>query len=68
MKNNIISSFMTRQVAEGQMMSFTYSVVDENGNFEKRNSKASFLVTDAAVMEHINAINRYLENRLNGGE
>lgn len=67
--NNIVTSFMTRQVAEGQMMSFTFSVVDADGNFKDRNAKASFLVTDDKVLEHIQEIERYIkENRLSGGD
>lgn len=67
--SNILSSFMTRQVAEGQMVSFTYSIVDEEGNFLARKKKGSFLVTDENLMEHINAIEGFiLENKLSGGE
>lgn len=66
---NILTSFMTRQVAEGQMVSFTYSTLDENGNFLKRNTKESFLLTNPEVLGHINAVSEYiLANRLNGGE
>lgn len=65
--SKVLSSFMTRQVAEGQALSYTYSVVDEGGNFTKRNVKGSFLVTDEAVMAHIEAINQYIqENKLDG--
>lgn len=67
--SKVLSSFMTRQVAEGQALSYTYSVIDEEGNFTKRNVKGSFIVTDENLMEHINAINQYiLDNKLNGGE
>lgn len=63
--NKLLTSFMTRQVAEGQMMSFTYSEIDESGNFRKRNAKESFLVIDEELLAHINAIEKYIkENKL----
>jgi hypothetical protein len=67
--NKLLTSFMTRQVAEGQMLSFTYSVVDDEGNFQQRNTKASFLVTDQELLTHIQAIEKHIcDNKLIGGE
>lgn len=67
--SNILTSFMTRQVAEGQMVSFTYSTLDENGNFLKRNTKESFLLENPEILEHVKAINEYImANRLRGGK
>lgn len=60
--SKLLTSFMTRQVAEGQMMSYTYSVVDDYGNFQQRNTKGSFLVTDTEVLNHIRAIEQYIED------
>lgn len=62
MTTKILTSFMTRQVAEGQMVSYTYSVADESGNFIQRNTKASFLLTDPATIEHIKAVENYIVN------
>lgn len=65
---NKLTSFMTRQVPEGQMISYTYSVIDSNGNFTQRNIKGSFLVTDTDVMDHITALEKYItDEKLNGG-
>ena len=65
---NKLTSFMTRQVPEGQMISYTYSVIDGNGNFTQRNIKGSFLVTDTDVMDHITALEKYItDEKLNGG-
>ena len=60
---NKLTSFMTRQVAEGQMISYTYSVIDGNGNFTERNTKGSFLVTDEDLLLKIKAIENYIAEK-----
>lgn len=63
--NKILTSFMTHPVAEGQMLSYTYSEVNEDGTFQRRNTKASFLVTDPDVLAHISEIEAYIrDNKL----
>lgn len=66
MDKKLLTSFMVLGIAEGTTISYTYSQVDENGNFIKRNTKDSFLVTDEDILGHIYAIQNYIRsNRLN---
>lgn len=60
-----ITSFTAHVTAEGQRISYTYSEIDETGNLKSQNNRENFIVMDAALMGHIEAINAYItENKL----
>ncbi len=60
-----ITSFTAHVTAEGQRISYTYSEIDETGNLKSQNNRENFIVMDADLMEHIEAINAYIvENKL----
>ena len=60
-----LTSFTAHVTAEGQRISFTYSEIDEAGNLKSQNNRENFIVMDAGLMEHIEAINTYIkENKL----
>ena len=58
----VLTSFMSRQVAEGQMMMYTYSILNDEGEFVSRNNKASFMVADPAILDHIRAIEAFIRD------
>lgn len=60
-----LTSFTAHVTAEGQRISYTYSEIDETGNLKSQNNRENFIVMDAGLMEHIEAINNYItENKL----
>lgn len=60
-----VTSFTAHVTAEGQRISYTYSEIDETGNLKSQNNRENFIVMDADLMEHIEAINAYIaENKL----
>lgn len=60
----MLTSFTTFVSGEGQRISYTYSNVDESGKLVSQNNRENFIVMDSDVMEHINAINAYIFNRM----
>lgn len=59
-----LTSFTAHVTAEGQRISYTYSEIDDSGNLMSQNNRENFIVMDAVLMEHINAINTYINERL----
>lgn len=55
-----ITSFTSHQTAEGMRLTFTYSVIDENGNLVKSNQRATLIVLDDDINAAIEAINKWL--------
>lgn len=63
-----LTSFTAHVTAEGQRISYTYSEIDETGNLKSQNNRENFIVMDATLLEHIEAINDYIkENKLGEG-
>ncbi len=58
-----ITSFVQHTTGEGGRISYTYSLIDENGNIIKENAKDTFVVIDNDVVNAINTINAYLVAR-----
>lgn len=56
-----LTSFTAHVTAEGQRISYTYSEIDETGNLKSQNNRENFIVMNEGLMEHINAINAYIE-------
>ena len=59
---NKITSFTAHQTAEGMRLTFTYSVIDENGNVIKSNVRATTIVLDrdTDVLDSISVINNFI--------
>lgn len=55
-----ITSFTAHQTAEGMRVTFTYSVIDEDGNLVKSNQRATVIVLDEEVNTFISNINDWL--------
>lgn len=45
---------------EGERVSFTYSVLDSEGNVTSANNKSSFIVMDDELQAHITAIKDFV--------
>lgn len=63
---NKITSFTAHQTAEGMRLTFTYSVIDENGNVIKSNVRATTIVLDrdTDVLDSISVINNFLFDKI----
>lgn len=63
---NKITSFTAHQTAEGMRLTFTYSVIDENGNVIKSNVRATTIVLDKdiEVFNSIAVINDFLLHKI----
>ena len=61
-----ITSFTSHQTAEGMRLTFTYSVIDENGNVIKSNVRATTIVLDrdTDVLDSISVINNFLFDKI----
>lgn len=55
-----LTSFTHHVTAEGDRISFTYSEIDENGKLMKQNERENFVVMDAELKGHVDAINEYI--------
>ena len=55
-----ITSFTAHQAAEGMRVTFTYSVIDDNGNLVKSNQRATLIVMSADIEAAIANINTWL--------
>lgn len=59
-----ITSFTAHQTAEGMRLTYTYSVIDENGNIVKSNQRATVIVLDNDVNAAIANINEWLLSKV----
>lgn len=55
-----ITSFTIHQTAEGMRATFTYSVIDENGNLIKSNVRATVILLDSNILSDVSEIQNYL--------
>ena len=58
-----ITSFTAHQTAEGMRLTFTYSVIDNNGNVKKSNARATTIVLDEQMLSAIDNINSFLSSK-----
>lgn len=59
-----ITSFTAHQTAEGMRVTFTYSLIDENGNLVKSNQRATVIVLDEEINSFITGINDWLLSKV----
>lgn len=55
-----ITSFTAHQTAEGMRVTFTYSVIDADGNLVKSNQRATVIVLDEQINANIAEIEKWL--------
>ena len=62
---NKLTSFTHLITGEGDRISYTYSVLDSDGNVVAQNKRGNFVALDNTLLSHISAINQYIaENKL----
>ena len=63
-----ITSFTAHLTAEGMRVTFTYSVIDSNGNIVKSNQRATCIVLDDNILSAIETVNTWLHNKFENQE
>ena len=56
----VITSFTSHMTAEGERISYTYSIIDESGNLIKSNTRESCILVDEVIISQIKDINDFL--------
>ena len=59
-----VTSFTHLITGEGSRIAFTYSELDSFGNLLSQNNKENFVAMDQELLTHINAINDYINKKL----
>lgn len=59
-----ITSITAHQTPEGQRVSFTYSVIDDDGNLVKSNARHTVIVLDDEINECISKINEWVLSKV----
>lgn len=59
-----ITSFTTSMQPEGMRITYTYSIIDENGNVTKQNVRATCIVMDDSINTKISDIQQWLLNKI----
>ena len=59
-----VTSFTGHQTAEGTRLTFTYSIIDENGNLVKSNQRATIIVLDDGINQSITKIEAFLKEKI----
>lgn len=59
-----VTSFTGHQTAEGTRLTFTYSIIDENGNLVKSNQRATIIVLDDGINKAITTIEAFLRDKI----
>lgn len=59
-----ITSFTVHQTAEGMRATFTYSVIDENGELVKSNVRATVILLDNTILGKISDIQDFLLTKI----
>lgn len=63
-----ITSFTAHLTAEGMRVTFTYSVIDGEGNLVRSNQRATCIVLDADILSAINSVNEWLHDKVNNAD
>ena len=59
-----ITSFTAHQTAEGMRITYTYSVIDGDGNVTKSNVRATTIILDTKILVDINDILDFLYTKI----
>ncbi|MGN0975675.1 MAG: hypothetical protein ACI4OL_06710 [Gemmiger sp.] len=61
---NVLTSFAVVSTGEGKRVSYTYSVIDADGNVQQSNVRRSFIATTGELLGQIAAIESVVSARL----
>lgn len=59
-----VTSFMHHTTGEGERISFTYSLIKDDGTVDQDNIKASFVILDEDIKKKISEIRSFIEGKL----
>lgn len=59
-----ITSFTSHLTAEGMRITFTYSIIDGDGNLIKSNQRATCIVMNNDILGAIDTINTWLHDKV----
>ena len=62
---NILTGFAVINDRNGKRITYTYDVVDELGNIQDSNKKASYVVLDNESKDLIDQLEVFIESRMN---
>ena len=57
-----ITNFSKINTIEGTRISYTYSEINEKGQLVSQNNKGSFVVVDKEILNHLTAIETFINN------
>lgn len=59
-----ITSFTHHTTAEGERVSYTYSLIDNGGNIIKSNERADIIVVDKGVLTALKTVDNFLQTKI----
>lgn len=59
-----ITSFTAHQTAEGMRLTYTYSLINEDGSVEKSNARATIIVLDTEILGNIATLTEFLQEKI----
>ncbi len=60
---NKVTNYTYQIVSEGIRVAYTYAEINENGDIISSNNRKNFIVVDENIINKLNDIKDYLENR-----
>lgn len=59
-----ITSFTHLTTAEGERITYTYSLIDEDGNVKETNKRANLIVLDDNILIALKTVNGFLQDKI----
>lgn len=59
-----ITAFTHHTTAEGERISYTYSLIDEDGNVLKSNERATLIIIDDDILTAVKTIDDFLYGKI----
>lgn len=59
-----ITSFTHHTTAEGERISYTYSLIDNGGNIVKSNERADIIAVDEDVLTALKTVDNFLQTKI----
>lgn len=63
----VLTSFAVVSTGEGKRLSYTYSVIEENGDLRQSNLRKSFIALEPDTLAHIAALEQTVAERMSAG-
>lgn len=59
-----ITSFTHHTTAEGERISYTYSLIDNGGNIVKSNERADIIAVDEDILTALKTVDNFLQTKI----